>query len=297
MYLDESLDSSIVAMTQSATAAACSKGAVVPACADALPAEVMVLQTAVAASAQQHRCGEQRQETSMLPRAGSSATARGGCRGDAGMDGSCSADELCDEAGALVGRSEGMPAVETSRDEPTSPSGEVTATAAAAPRAGLAVATDTATAEASPSVWDLDSVDFDEEDHDAGSKEGGGRETEPALPRYERGEEPHEQQQQQQQPEEAPDKMDRAAASQEQERATAPTAVKQPTAQRNVGVGADDKLARGSAVECVVPAVAVVTAVPPCDRARELMPPPPPNITRAKMRRRRSRVTLMHSPR
>ncbi|CAM9686624.1 unnamed protein product [Scytosiphon promiscuus] len=41
---------------------------------------------------------------------------------------------------------------------------------------------------------------------------------------------------------------------------------------------------------------AEVTAVP-CDRARELMPPPPPNLTRAKMRRRRSRVSLMHSPR
>ncbi|CAM9796799.1 unnamed protein product [Ectocarpus sp. 4 AP-2014] len=60
------------------------------------------------------------------------------------------------------------------------------------------------------------------------------------------------------------------------------------------GGGGGGAGATAGAVEAV--AAVVATAVP-YNRARELMPPPPPNITRAKMRRRRSRVSLMHSAR
>ena len=45
------------------------------------------------------------------------------------------------------------------------------------------------------------------------------------------------------------------------------------------------------------PVRAVVAQTEANERARQLMPPPPPNIGRARMRHRRSRVTLMHSPR
>lgn len=301
-----------VACAAAAAASACSVGGAGPAGDDVLQATVVVAPAAVDVSSAQRWCGEQEQEETVFPTAGS-AVACGACSGDAGMDGSGSSDVRGDGVGALAGTA----AAEASCGEPTTP-GEATATAAgagkmAASRPEAVASTDTATAETS-SVWDLESLDFEEEDdegeeedagskpEDAGSKDDGRREMESARQRCrqtERDEERHEQEEQRQEEEgqEASDKMGRVARSQEQEEATAPIASKQPTTPQHVGDGPDNRSARGAAVRCGVPAVQVVTTVPPCDRARELMPPPPPNITRAKMRRRRSRVTLMHSPR
>ena len=253
----------------------------------------------------QQRCAEQERETTMLLPKPESARAYGSCGGDAGTGngggGSPARDERIDGLGAVAGTPAGTAAVDMSCGDPTSPF-EVTATAAvagaaagAAAAAGTAepsletpTAIDAAMAEAS-SVWDLDSLDFEEEEEEGDPRdEDGSREAGPAP--HGCGQKGGEKQQ-------------------EQEEVTTAAAVPHPAiprpAERQLVEGGptDDERAGGAAVGCGAPVVTAVAAVaagappPPCDRARELMPPPPPNVSRAKMRRRRSRVTLMHSPR
>lgn len=177
------------------------------------------------------------------------------------------------------------------------------------------------------SVWDLDSLDFEDEDEEGGSKEqeeeghaGDGDEKDEPKRQAEVLRLPVQAEEGQQgspeaepvRPQEGERRRDGSGGGRHGAKCEDEGQASLSPPQRHNGVSVTSATASAERRPCqadlgnadgwegatsATTASAVVVTAVPCDRARELMPPPPPNLTRAKMRRRRSRVSLMHSPR